>query len=170
MSTEQNDYLDPDDQEVNEELEDGIHAFSQCKTSEDVWNTATANGLTFPAEKELRKAVEDIKQLIYLLFFQTGSKKRVHDLGVLKEYVNFLGILFSAIEAYKRTRRPVPVEALCNGQTSSLADGMANFFKILYHQISMPASSYQNEMRDQFLELHFLCFPYCHTNQCLSKD
>ncbi len=170
MSDEQDDYLDPDDQEVNEELDDGIQPFSQCKTSEEVWNTATANGLTFPAEPELRKAVEDIKRLVYLLFFQTGSKKRVHDMGVLKEYVNFLGLLFGAIQAYKKTNRPVPIELLCNGQTSSLTEGMQNFFKILYHQFAMPASSYQNELRDQFLELHFLCFPYCHTNQCLSKD
>jgi hypothetical protein len=163
------DYLDPDDQEVNEELDDGLQSFSQCKTSEDVWNTAAANGLTFPAEKELRKAIEDIKQLIYLSFFQTGKKERVHDMGVMKEYVNFLGLIFSAIQVYKRTRRPAPAN-LCNGQTASLAKGMDDFFKILYNQMAMPASNYQNELRDQFLELHFLCFPYCHTNQCLSMD
>lgn len=164
------DYLDPDDQEVNEELDDGIQPFSQCKTSEDIWNTATANGLTFPAEPALRKAVEDIKRLIYLNFFQSGDKKRVHDMGILKEYVNFLGLLFGTIQAYKKTRRPIQIGALCNGQTASLTDGMENFFTILYNQMNMPASSYQNELRDQFLELHFLCFPYCQTNQCLSTD
>ena len=91
-------------------------------------------------------------------------------MGVLKEYVNFLGLLFEAIQAYKRSRRPIQIAALCNGQTASLAKGMENFFKILYNQMAMPASSYQNELRDQFLELQFLCFPYCHPNQCLSME
>lgn len=166
------DYLDPDDQEINEELEEDAFnkQLASCTSSEEVWNTAAANGLTFPAENELRKAVEDIKRLIYLMFFQTGPKERVHDTKILKEYVNFLGLLYTAIETYKRTGRPINIAAICNGQAAALKDGMENFFTILYRQIAMPATALQNSLRDQFLHLHFLCFPYCQTNQCLSMD
>ncbi len=169
---DQNDYLNQNDQEVNEEYdEDGIHPnFDSCKSSEETWNLAAANGMTFPAKPELEKAVEDIKQLIYLLFFQTGPKEKVHDSNVLNEYVKFLGLFYKAIRAYLTTRRPINIGAMATGQVATLKEGMTKFFEILYKQAALPADTLQNSLRDQFLQLHFQCFPYCHDDQCLSMD
>jgi len=166
------DYLNPDDQEVNEEYDDEvIHPnFSSCKSSEETWNLAATNGMTFPAKPELERAIEDIKQLIYLLFFQTGSKEKVHDPNILNEYVEFLGTLYKTIRAHLSSRKPIDIAAIVTGQPATIREGMSKFFEILFRQAKMPATSLQNSLRDQFIQLHFQCFPYCHDDQCLSMD
>lgn len=168
----QEDYLNPDDQEVNEEYdEEIIHPnFDACKSTEETWNLASENGLTFPAKLELEKAVEDIKQLIYLLFFQTGSKEKVHNPNILNKYVEFLGLLYKTIRSYLATKRPINVAFIASGQGAGFKEGISKFFEILYHQVALPANTLQNELRNQFLQLHFQCFPYCHDDQCLSMD
>ena len=168
----EDDYLDPEDQEVNESInEEEIQPnLNGCSTSEELRNMAKSNGLIYPAEEQIKKAVEDIKELIYLEFFQNGTKEQVHDMNVMNKYVNFLGLLHKVVLTFLSSSKPINFNRVAFGQSAELKNGMSTFFEIFRQQMNMSSTKEQDDLRDAYLHLHFICYPYCHADQCLSMD
>ena len=142
-----------------------------CDEDSKEYQNRYKNGQNFPRQDELYDAISDMKNTIYMDFFQSGSAEKVHDTAILNKYLGLIGSLWQLI-----VRGSVPAETIdemtiINQQNDTVKSAIKTFLGQLNEHLHLPENNaVDNEMRTLFLKLHLHCYPYCLNEKCLSND
>lgn len=163
--------LDPYDQEVYDDKQSDISPENEesCDSESENWNNANLNGLTYSGHDKLSDAIDTLKNIIYMSFFQLGKKEEVHDEGVNRRYMDYLAKVGNNIIDYSNNRTDdlQIVELESKPELTKSLNAFITVFKDIYTNIQ--GETERSLCRD-FLKLHFKCFPYCQREECLSMD
>ena len=168
MAERDDDYLSEDYEEVNEDYEIPAPDAERFIDAVDL-SAAASKGLTFSGEEAFTEALNNIKELAHENFFQNGDRKKVNDMGILTEYMNFLALINQAINYVFSTK--APINNMFVGEVGDkLKEGLTLFFDIALAQSQVPLNGEQTNYRSKLIKAHLIDFPYCHRKECLSMD
>lgn len=166
---EEEDYLSNSEEEINEDF-DVPTPDARRNRNTDEWAAEHSKGIHFPGEEEFTQAINDIKDLAHEEFFQNGSREKVHNMSVIEDYINFLGIIHDFLKYTFKTRQPVDTKLFKIGLSEQILEGLRLFFQVAYVQAQNELTAEQAKHRARAIKLHFIDYPYCHRKECLSMD
>jgi hypothetical protein len=151
----------------NSESSDEDEDLMSCDEDSKEYKNRHDNGQNFPRQDELYEAITNMKNTIYMDYFQLGPSEKVHDTALLNKYLNLIGSIWQMI-AHGSIEQP---KALFDQQNDNIKGAIRTFLGQLNEHLQLPDNnSVDNEMRTLFLKLHLHCYPYCLNEKCLSND
>ena len=142
-----------------------------CDEDSKEYNNRYENGQNFPRQDELYEAISNMKNTIYMDFFQSGSAEKVHDTALLNKYLSLIGSLWQVIARANSTPEIVDGMTIINQQNDNVKSAVKTFLNQLNEHLQLAENNaVDNEMRTLFLKLHLHCYPYCLNEKCLSND
>jgi hypothetical protein len=161
LSAANQEILEDEQNDVSPDIEDS------CSIDSDNWNEANINGLSFPDYDKISQAVETLKNIIYMSLFQIGDKKEVHDPGVNRKYMDYIGKVGNQVLDNLSNNTPLTVIQI---DKPEIEQSVEAFFTVLNDTFSKLKTPLEKSLCHDFLKLHLKCFPYCQRSECLSID
>ncbi len=142
-----------------------------CDDDSKEYKNRHENGQNFPRQDDLYEAISNMKNIIYLDFFQTGSAEKVHDTELLNKYLSLIGSIWQLIRSSSASGTIDESKIIIDQQNDNVKGAIRTFLTQLNEHLHLPENnSVDNEMRTLFLKLHLHCYPYCLNEKCLSND
>ncbi len=160
--------LSEQDQELDNESENELMS---CDEDSKEYKNRYVNGQNFPRQDDLYEAISNMKNTIYLDFFQTGPAEKVHDTALLNKYLSLMGSIWQLIRSSSVSGTIEEPKTIIDQQNDNVKGAIRTFLTQLNEHLHLPENnSVDNEMRTLFLKLHLHCYPYCLNEKCLSND